>query len=1061
MENRKQNAVVVFAEEIRKQLATGYAGEHGYRPALIDLIQSFDGVSATNDPRRTEHGNPDIVIYKTSNTDVILGRGEAKDITVVDLDKTAKTEQLQRYAGYEKLFLTNGLEFIFYQNGEEYERVRIGTLQSGTITFDSSQFDRFINELYAFLTLKPESIKNGKRLSIIMGGKARRIKDNINYYLGLEDDKNTELLKIYNMMRELLVHDLTIEKFADMYSQTLVYGLFIARYGDTTPENFTRSEARDLIPKSNPFLRHFFDHIVGPEFDNRLAHIVDELCQIFSVSNVQQIVHKHLRIVDETADAKDPIIHFYEDFLKEYDPDERKKMGAYYTPVPVVKFIVKQVDRILKEEFGIVKGLASSETFTKTVDLGQEVDIIKTQSTGRQIKTKTRLVEKDFYRVQVLDPAVGTATFLNETIKYIHEEFKGQEGRWPAYVKDNLVKRLFGFELMMAPYTIAHLKLGMTLRETGVSALEDRLNIFLTNTLEEGIPAQQDLFSFGLAQAVSEESQHAAEVKSENPIMIVMGNPPYSVSSNNKSKWIEGLVADYKKNLNERNIQPLSDDYIKFIRFAEEMISKTGEGIVAMITNNSYIDGIIHRQMRKHLLQTFDKIYVLDLHGNSKKKETTPEGGIDENVFDIQQGVSIILAVKKDRGPVSQLAEVYQADMFGRRKDKFGYLITNDVQFKLINTTEPKYLFVARDTKTQQEYDQFVSIRALMPFGDAGIKTHRDAFVIDFDKNILMKKIEDFYELSPNEVVATYGLKETGTFSVSKRQQTSKMNTDSFQQIEYRPFDYRWSYYTPDLMDRPREKTMRQFISHKNTGLVLNRQSTGPYWSLIQVTDKPIDNRSHFSINGIPILAPLYIYHEDGTRTPNFAPAELTKLCTSLFTEPSPEDVLDYVYAVLHSPSYREKYNGSLKTDFPRVPVPTQADFDRLVPYGRELRELHLMESVNLNRYTTTFPIGGSDYVEKVTDEFPLTVGQRNTDGSKVEYQVGRIYINDTQYFGNVPKVAWDFYIGGYQPAQKWLKDRKGRKLSNSDLDHYQKIIKILIETDRIMKEIDLNIMNN
>ena len=360
------------------------------------------------------------------------------------------------------------------------------------------------------------------------------------------------------------------------------------------------------------FLLQFFDHIVGPNFDVRLAYIVDELCEIFSVSNVQEIVHKHLRVQDETVEDRDPIIHFYEDFLQAYDPNERKKMGAYYTPVPVVRYIVRQVDRILKEDFGIAKGIASDEMITQTV---------AAQPYRRPGDRKDRTTtEISVPRVQILDPAVGTATFLNETIKFIYQGFKGQEGRWPSYVNDNLIKRLFGFELMMAPYTIAHMKLGMTLKETGVQELTDRLGIYLTNTLEEGIPQQPDLFNFGLSAAVSEESRLAAQVKSEHPVMVVMGNPPYSVSSSNKSDFIEKLVADYKVNLNERNIQPLSDDYIKFIRFAEHMIAKNGSGILAMITNNSYIDGVIHRQMRKHLLETFNKIYVLDLHGNSDRK---------------------------------------------------------------------------------------------------------------------------------------------------------------------------------------------------------------------------------------------------------------------------------------------------------------------------------------------------------------------------------------------------------------------------------------------------------
>lgn len=1025
-------AVNIYIDKVLRELASGQATEHSYRPALKELLSALDeSIEAINEPKQSEHGAPDFVIIGKKNKDIKLGYGEAK-IPGESLDKIEKTDQMDRYRGYANLFLTDCFDWRFYRNGDKIFEIKIGEVKRGEnhpSKLYTENYAQLADEIANFLTQTPESIKSGKRLAEIMGGKARRIRDNVAQYLRDDNTNSQELVKMYDMMKKMLVHDLSEAKFADMYAQTLVYGLFVARYGDNSPQDFTRTEARDLVPKSNPFLRHFFDHIVGPSFDARLGYIVDELCEVFSVSNVQEIVHKHLRIQDETTDAKDPIIHFYEDFLQEYDPAERKKMGAYYTPTPVVKYIVRQVDRILREDFGISKGLASTETVQYQVETGQDL------RADRRTKRETHQT-LTVPRVQVLDPAVGTATFLNETIKFIHKEFEGQEGRWPSYVNDNLLKRLHGFELMMAPYTIAHLKLGMTLKETGVDKLNERLGVYLTNTLEEGIPQQPDLFSFGLAEAVSEESRLASEVKSERPVMVVMGNPPYSVSSNNKSKYIEKLVADYKKDLNERNIQPLSDDYIKFIRFAEDMIAKNGSGIVAMITNNSYIDGLIHRQMRKHLLQTFDKIYVLDLHGNSKKKEVAPDGSKDVNVFDIQQGVGIILGVKTSDKQPSELGEVYHAELFGVRQQKFDDLNDNVPEFEKVDITAPGYYFLQKDTKTQAEYTEYVSVRELMPFGDAGIKTHRDEFVISLDRDILENRIKDFYGLDAREVISKYGLKETASFSVPERQSLSKFDGSAIQRIDYRPFDLRWSYYSADLMDRPREKTMRQFIGRDNLGLILNRQSTQSDWSLIQIADKPIDNRTHLSINGIPVLAPLYIYHEDGTRTPNFAPAELSALTRQLSGEPSPEDILDYIYAVLHSPSYREKYKEFLKIDFPRVPIPTQAEFDHLVPLGRELRELHLMKSSTIDDYETTYPIAGDDMVEKIS------------------YDDGKVYINATQYFGNVPETAWNFYIGGYQPAQKWLKDRKGRVLSSEDLDHYQRIIRILLETDRIMKEI-------
>ncbi len=1062
-----------YIHELAELLQTGHAREHAYRPALERLMNSFDDTLAVNDPARSENGNPDFVFLKRSNKDMILGYAEAKDITV-DLDKTLKTEQLRRYAGYEKLFLTNYRDFIFLENGEEYERISLGGLSGGALKFDSGQAARLANELQAFLARSPESIRSGKRLAVIMGGKARRIRDNVREYLkNQQNEKNIELEKIYDLMKRSLVHDLTPEHFSDLYAQTLVYGLFAARYNDDTPGDFNRREAVECVPKTNPFLRQFFNHIAGADFDSRLRHIVDELCEVFAVSDIQGLVHK---TVAKFAfdDERDATIHFYEDFLKEYDPAERKKMGVYYTPIPVVKYIVRSVDKILKEEFGIAKGLASTEEIDHWLETGQEY------KERKNAKTSVTGYYKKVPRVQILDPAVGTATFLNETIKHIHKSFEGQEGRWPAYVKDNLIKRLHGFELMMAPYTIAHLKLSMTLQESGVKDLNDRLGVYLTNTLEEGVVAQQDLLmQLGLAGAVTEESRLAAEVKSEHPVMVVMGNPPYSVSSNNKSEWIQNLIKDYKKDLNERKIN-LDDDYIKFIRFAEDMIAKNGSGIVAMITNNSYIDGITHRQMRKHLLQTFDKIYVLDLHGNSKKKEVAPDGGKDENVFDIMQGVSVVLMVKTSKEK-SELGEVYHAELWGERSHKFYELNQDKITFTKISSASPNYYFVSRDIKGEDEYQSFIPTNDLMPVNTSGIETQRDRFVILVSRKKVENNIRDLILLSPDELRQKYDLAPDGrnwTIDTAKKDVGSELDTNKIKEIAYRPFDIRFTYYTGTtngIAAWPRFRSGLSHMLHENIGLVFKRGFDEYKAAPVGISNTLIDRRywTRPGMQGAEVIAPLYVYHEDGTRTPNFAPAELeclmcnipdfrlqdvgegtdTDLPEHTFT---PEDILDYIYAVLHSPSYRAKYKEFLKIDFPRIPPPADYDeFARLMTYGAELRELHLMQADVF--YNTSYPIAGSDEVDKIVYTVDESSRYTSSDSNMriiQECKLGRVYINDTQYFGNVPEIAWNFYIGGYQPAQKWLKDRKGRKLTSQEIDHYQKIIKILQETDRLMTQI-------
>jgi predicted helicase len=1017
-----------YLTEVVEQFNSGQAKEHAYRPALQRLMSSFDDIVVINDPKRSEHGSPDFVFIRKSNRKIVKGYAEAKDINI-DLDRTEKSEQMQRYHAYSNLFLTDYLEFRFFRNGEKYKTIRIAQIENGKLHKTPENADILMRELEAFLSQAPERITNGLRLAQIMGGRARRIRDNVKEYLDHADDKSKELSRIYSMMKELLVHDLAPEKFADMYAQTLVYGLFVARYSDPTLQNFTRNEARDLVPKSNPFLLQFFDHIVGPNFDTRLAYIVDELCEIFSVSNVQEIVHKHLRVQEETIDEKDPIIHFYEDFLQAYDPAERKKMGAYYTPVPVVRYIIRQVDRILKEDFGIAKGIASDEMITQTVP---------TQPYRRPGDRKDRTTtEISVPRVQILDPALGTGTFLNETIKFIYQGFQGQEGRWSAYVNGSLIKRLFGFELMMAPYTIAHMKLGMTLKETGVVELTDRLGVYLTNTLEEGVPLQSTLFDIGLAGVVSEESRLAAQVKSEHPVMVVMGNPPYSVSSSNKSDFIEKLVADYKVNLNERNIQPLSDDYIKFIRFAEHMIAKNGSGILAMITNNSYIDGLIHRQMRNHLLKTFDKIFVLDLHGSSKRREVAPDGSKDENVFDIQQGVAIIIAEKISQEN-HELAQILHTDIFGTRESKFRSLDGNSVLFLDVAIKAPDYFFIQKDPIIQDEYSKHVSLRDLMVIGDEGIKTHRDRFAIAETPAQLIGRLARLRDRDLR-VIEEFKLVDTRDFSVigaQKALETQKLQS-LISPILYRPFDQQFFVNFESVTDWPRRRTMVHLQKQSNMALVVGRQGQavdGENWNIVFITDSSSD--VNIFRRGGGTVFPLYLYNEDGSWSLNFAPNELNSLKSKLSHEPSPEDIFDYIYAILHSRDYREKYNEFLKFDFPRIPIPTQSVLDRLVPLGRELRELHLMKSPLIDHYQTTFPSAGDCLVEKVS------------------YADGKVWINKTQYFGNVPELAWNFYIGGYQPAQKWLKDRKGRQLSDPDLVHYQRIIKILLETDRIMKQI-------
>lgn len=1008
-----------YISSISSKFSHEETSEMGYRTDFEILVKGiFESINVRridHDARVQEGNKPDFVVL---NHDIPILYIEAKDVGI-SLDKVEKSEQMTRYFGYANLVLTDYLEFRFYRNGIRYEEpIKIANydLRNRIISPIQDNYEHVAKTLIDFAQSHKEPIRSGKHLAKIMGGKAQRIRDNIRLFINNDSEKNVEILRVYDAIKKQLVHDLTPHSFADMYAQTLVYGLFVARYYDETPNNFSRQEARDLIPKSNPLLRHFFDHIVGPDFDPRLEYIVNELCEVFFHADVPELMKEYFKndLWGETHKGPDPVIHFYEDFLKEYDDGLRKKMGAYYTPLPVVQFIVRSVDHLLEKEFGLVAGLS---------------DTSKTAS--------------NVHRVQILDPAVGTGTFISDVIGKIYTRIlkSGQEGRWPTYVHQDLLPRLHGFELMMAPYTIAHLKLGIAFRKTGFKYFNQRLGIYLTNSLEND-SAQQDLFAgFGFAESIAEESKEASKIKNEKPIMVVIGNPPYSVSSSNKGPWIQDLIKVYKEGLNEKKIN-LDDDYIKFIRFAEHFIEKNKSGIVAMITNNSFINGITHRQMRKHLLETFDDIYILDLHGNSKKKEKALDGGKDGNVFDIQQGVSISIFTRRE-GEKKNLGAVFHADLYGTREYKFKKLNENNIKtikWQKLNYSEPYYFFVPKNFELKDEYETGFKITDLFQINSSGIETQKDSLVIQFTKLELEKVRKDFEFSNPNEIYSKYKIKDSRDWILKNAKLDLNNAIDT--KILYRPFDKRWTFYsgkTKGILAYPRDEIMKHLLKPNVALLLAGRVTSFPSWQHVFVS-QDISERCSVSLQTgeVGYIFPLYLYASDNLRTPNFK-KEVVNEIEKIIGIVSPENILDYIYAVLHSPSYCDKYKEFLKIDFPRIPyTKNKESFKKFVRFGTELRQLHLFESPKVSKFITTFSESGSDKIEKL------------------EYRNRSVYINDNQYFGNVPQEVWDFYIGGYQPAQKWLKDRKGRVLVNEDLEYYQKMIVSLSETEKIMKEIDL-----
>lgn len=881
----------------------------------------------------------------------------------------------------------------------------------------------------------------------MMAGKAQLIKDVLHNALKADENLRTELSGQYDAFKEHLIHDITPEDFADIYAETIAYGMFAARLHDTTLDNFSRQEALTLLPKSNPFLRSLFGYIAGVDLDDRIAWIIDDLAAVFQAANVAKIMEGFGKLTGQ----RDPFLHFYETFLAAYNPAKRKARGVWYTPEPVVNFIVRAVDEVLQTEFGLPAGLADTSKVTIDWDTGQ------TDKKGKPVTIK-----KEVHRVQILDPAIGTGTFLAEVIKQIAPKVKGvAPGMWSPYIEKDLIPRLHGFEILMASYAMCHMKLDMILTELGYkpTGTPPRLSVYLTNSLEEGEPANQSL---PFAQWLSNEVKQANTIKRDMPIMCVIGNPPYSGISQNMGDWITGLIEDYKyvdgEHFGERK-HWLHDDYVKFIRLAERLIEKNGEGVLGFITNHGYLDNPTFRGMRWHLMQTFDKIYILDLHGNAKKKETTPDGKPDKNVFDIQQGVAIILGVKT-RGKSKGMSKVYHGDLWGGREAKYQLLWDSNIQsssFTVLAPNSPYFMFVPSKSDALDAYESGFSVSSFFPVQSTGIISARDDLVVDFDRGTLEKRFAAFLDpqKSNDEVrakffgtrgSAKYLAGDSRGWRLAEKRPVlqKKVISNMLREIHYRPLDIRWIAYDVDIVDWPRAETMRHFIGNSNMALLTPRMTQDNFSPL--VSSHIVSNKTASRYDQ-SYLFPLYLYPVDQdlaqTRLINFDEKLYQRLQT-LATHPThgtPDEVavFDYIYGVLHCPAYRETYAEFLKIDFPRIPWPATPDeFWDVSAKGTILRKLHLMDPAAIG--PTPYPFTGDG--DSVVD--------------KSRFEGGKVWINKTQYFDNAPEVSWGFYIGGYQPAQKWLKDRKGRALSFEDVKHYQRILKILSETDRIMQSITM-----
>ena len=1019
--DKLEKVLNAYLKEIHKTYAKRNFREESFYSSLKGLFENCSGFFPVEEgagvlvsPKRTEVGIPDILIRTDSEE---IGNIEAKTPDS-NLQEVEKSEQIQRYRNaIPNLILTNFLDFKLYRDGKlrySVEICKLSALQGLKLPV-AEKMDLFFELLSEFYSFSVREIKTPSELAILLADKTKLSRKILMEVLEKETEPDyIPIISFYEAFRKVLIEGLTKERFVDLYAQTITYGLFAAKM-IAGEEEIKRGNAWEFVPGNVPLLRTIFHIFSGPDAPEAMSWIINDIVNVLNKTRIKVIFQDTGAMYD-----RDPIIHFYDTFLGEYNPEEKKKLGVYYTPPEVVAYIVASVHKLLKEKFGKHQGLAE-------------------------------------YGVKLLDPAAGTLIFVIRAIGRALAELKDHrlDGLIPSNIKEHILSDFFAFEILIVPYVVGHLRVAMYLEDKWGYKLKDheRMKFYLTNSLELKEPEQALLLP-----ELTEEGKKASEVKEKVPIQVVIGNPPYSVSSENKSDFIEMLMEDYKKEVRrEKNIQPLSDDYIKFIRFAHWKINQTGKGIVGFISNNSYLSGVIHRGMRRKLLETFDEIYILNLHGSSRIGEKTPEGGKDENVFDIQQGVAIAIYVKLEK-PLKE-KKVYYADVWGSKKEKLDILSRNDVKTTewewKFEPKEPYYFFEPKHFALQEEYDKFREVTDIFKEWSSGIMTSRDRFVVGFTKEEIVQRLRLFTGSLPDEAIKEkLILKDTRTWKLSEVRQKLKGEEieDKIYPYAYRPFDTRRICYESILMDRDRLPFMKNLLND-NFSIVLKRsryiKTTKFHHIYVVATIGDMNfmgDRSFFF--------PLYLYPDKTKGTlldakaskpesiPNFTDEFLQALKDALGTEPIPEEIFYYIYSVLYSPTYRKRYEELLMIDFPKVPLPKDYEkFKKLSELGKELVELHLLKHSALQEIDREigFPRSGSNKAENV----------------RYDEENRRVYFNKGQYFDGISKEVWESQIGAYQVMAKYLKDRKGRELSLEEIEHYMKVGKTIEKTIEAQEKVD------
>ncbi|WP_238701474.1 type ISP restriction/modification enzyme [Helicobacter pylori] len=1025
---------------------TPESNELTHRPSLYNLLDKLKNhfnkeFKIEHEPERKQGSQPDFrVSYQGLNIGYIENKRVGTDLRKIV--ESEKSKQILKYLELNpNLMLTDYLNFMWVGKDENNaplikKEISIASPDElSKLLKPKPQTERDLIELFkSFFNHEAAPITNAKDFATHLSPRTRYLKDALITY-----QQEDQVSSIFNNFKEYLYEELGFEDFSDALAQTLTYSLFLAKLNHPF-EKINLDNVRSSIPKNFAVIREMADFLKKLDEIKEIQWLLNEI--LSSINHVDMD-----SIIKDLNDDKDPYLHFYETFLSAYDPKLREKKGVYYTPDSVVKFIINALDNLLKTHF-------------KDAPLG----------------LKSAL---DNENIKLLDFATGTGTFLLEAFRKALEMRKTSDGgistKEDKY--QNLLKQFYGFEYLIAPYAIAHLNLSQAFKEEFKKPLKenDALKIILTNTLIQ--PSEIAAYR-GLNPIFETELLNAQKIKEDKNILIITGNPPYSGASSNEGlfEWevkatygiepefqtieiekkvkltdkIQTLLKNIQKQKEsdskdalkalkklhskyklqkEKNPKWLLDDYVKFMRFAQNKIESLGHGLFGFISNNAFLDNPTFRGLRRSLLECYDELYILNLHGNARKKEETPQGAKDENVFNIMQGVSINLFVKKAQATKQK---IYYYDVYGQRAEKYAFLDQNDlnsINWLEIAPRKPFYLLLPLETRLLDEYEQGFSVQDMFQISSVGIVTGRDRIFIANNTESLKEQVLKY---------------------------CNEFNEQYIKDIHYRPFDIRKVYYDTKKLERARENTFKHMLppptnpktpnqTRKNVALNTPRQlkNNDKSWTQCFISSHINDQGLSSGGNGAGVNYPLYRFR-DPNYTENFTPEFRSFIDKHYSHYFEPLEVLGYIYALLYSPNYRKRYEDFLKADYPKILFTNNKDlFRALSLLGIELIGLHVLNQESLNysfEKLKDATIGESCYKD---ERNPIIKKPSHNEPEQ------RLYINHSAYFRGVSEEIYGYRIGGYCVLDKYLKSHKNEPCK---FDYVTCIIKIIARTIEIQK---------